>query len=140
MNPQVKKFLIPFLVADVIFFAALAFYLIPRLHHPAASGKPDIRVDLRHPESKLTEIDLVNNGSAPGPVTATVDITWPDADLVEAKALSNYVETETGRRSARFSPPTTQPAATLAPGQPIAIGWVKLTDDVPVNGEIAGKE
>jgi hypothetical protein len=140
VNPQVKKFLVPFLVADVIFFVALALYLIPRFRPSAASGKAEIRVDIRHPESKLTEIDLVNNGSASGLVTAVVDINWPDADLVEAKALSNYIETETGRRSARFSPPTTQPAATLAPGQPIAIGWVKLTDDVPVNAVIAGKE
>jgi len=96
-----------------------------------------LRVDLRSPESKLTEIDLVNDGNASGPVTAAVDVSWPDADLVDAKGLGPYGETSTGRRSERFFPLPSATPATLAPGATCAIGWVKLTDNVPVHAEIA---
>jgi hypothetical protein len=132
----VKKYLVPFLVVDLLFFAAIAFWLIyPRMRPPA--GKAVMRVELRHPENKLTEIDLVNDGNAAGAVTASVDVSWPDADLVDAKGLSQYTETDTGRRSLRFYPdPSLHAGTPLSPGEPCVIGWVKLTDDVPVHAEI----
>ena len=136
MKDGVKKFLIPFLIVDVLFMAALAVWLIrPRIR--AAVGKPDMQVQLRHPESKLTEIDLINNGNAAGPVNVSIDVSWPDADLVDAKGLSQYDQTDTGRRSLRLFPLASAAGATLSPGQTCAIGWVKLTDDVPVHAEIA---
>jgi hypothetical protein len=132
----VKKFLIPFLVVDVLFLAALGFWLIHgRIR--AAAGEPDIQVQLRHPESKLTEIDLINDGNAAGPVNVSIDVSWPDADLVDAKGLSRYDQTDTGRRSLRLSPQASGSGVTLAPGETCAVGWVKLTDDVPVRAEIA---
>ncbi len=135
MSDRVKKFLVPFLVVDILFMAALAFWLIrPRIR--AAGGKPDMQVQLRHPESKLTEIDLINNGTAIGPVNVSVDVSWPDADLVDAKGLSQFDQTDTGRRSLRLFPQASATGATLSPGQTCAIGWVKLTDDVPVHAEI----
>lgn len=138
MNPRIKTFLIPFIVVDVVFTTALIFWLVgPRMRSRAISGKPNFQVQLRHPESKLTEIDVVNNGDAAGPVNVSVDISWPDADFVDAKGLSNYGEKDTSRRSLRFSPQTGKPVTTLSPGAPCAIGWVKLTDDVPVHAEIA---
>ena len=134
MSPSAKKFLIPFIAVDLLFFAGLAIWWI---HPHLPVGKMVLRVDLRSPESKLTEIDLVNDGNASGPVTATVDVSWPDADLVDAKGLGPYGETSTGRRSERFFPQSSATPATLAPGATCAIGWVKLTDNVPVHAEIA---
>lgn len=136
MSAGVKKFLIPFIVIDSLFVAALAFWLIHRQLR-IATGRPEIHVELRHPESKLTEIDLVNGGNLAAPLTVSVDISWPDADLVDAKGLSQYIETDTSRRSLRFYPQPSLPAVMLSPAVPCAIGWVKLTDDVPVHAEIA---
>ena len=136
MNAGVKKFLIPFLLVDILFVAALAYWMIDPRIRPAA-GKPQMQVELRHPESKLTEIDIINNGTAAGPVTVSIDVSWPDADLVDAKGLLRYSETDTGRRSHRFFPQPSIAAMTLSPGQTCAVGWVKLTDDVPVRAEIA---
>lgn len=136
MSPGTKKILVPFVIVDILFMAALAtWWFRPRFHSPF--GKPEFQVQLRQPESKLTEIDLINNGTAAGSVTISIDVSWPDADLVDAKGLSNYTETDTSRRSVRFFPQPSQPVGTLSPGQPCAIGWVKLTDNVPVHAEIA---
>ena len=57
--------------------------------------------------------------------------------MVDAKGLSHYNETDTGRRSLRFFPQASASGVTLAPGETCAVGWVKLTDDVPVHAEIA---
>jgi hypothetical protein len=131
-----KKFLIPFLIVDILFMAAIAFWLIgPRIRSRMA-GKPEMQIELRHPESKLTEIDLINNGNASGPVTVSIDVSWPDADLVDAKGLSQYDQTDTGRRSLRFFPTASAAGVNLSPGETFAVGWVKLTDDVPVRAEI----
>ena len=139
MNPRVKTFVIPFVVVDTLFCAAIVFWVVyQRQHHGSIGrGKPDIHINLRHPEAKLTEIDLTNTGNAPGPLAVAVDVTWPDADLVDAKGLSQFDAMDTGRRSLRFQPQPSLHDATLPPGQPYAVGWLKLTDDVPIHAEIA---
>ena len=137
MNPRVKTFLIPFVVVDTLFLAAIVLWVVyQRQHHGSIGlGKPDIQITLRHPEAKLTEIDLSNTGDAPGALAVAVDVTWPDADLVDAKGLSQFDAMDTGRRSLRFQPQPSLHDATLPPGQPFAIGWLKLTDDVPLHAE-----
>jgi hypothetical protein len=139
VNRRVKTFVIPFLVVDTLFIAAIVFWVVYQRQRPASigQGKPDIHISLRHPEAKLTEIDLTNTGDAPGPLAVAVDVTWPDADRVDAKGLSQFDEIETGRRSLRFQPQPSLHDATLPPGQPFAVGWLKLTDDVPVHAEFA---
>jgi hypothetical protein len=137
VSPQLKKFLIPFLVVDAVFCAGVVFYVFHvRGGGSGWAGKADLRVELRHPEAKLTEIDLVNDGTAPGMVAVSVDVTWPDAEFVDAKGLSSFDEVETGRRSLRFEPEATLAGVKIEPGKPEAVGWVKLTDDVPVRAEI----
>jgi len=136
VSPGAKKFLVPFIIVDTLFFAALGFWFFHRQVTTALVGKPDFSLDIRHPESKLTEIDLINRGNGAGEINGlSIEVSWPDAELVEAKGLSQFNVTETGRRSERFflSP---SPAVSVSPGQPIAVGWVKLTDDVAVRGEI----
>jgi hypothetical protein len=137
VNAGVKKFLIPFIIVDTLFFTGLAFWFFHRQLGTALVGKPDFNLDIRHPESKLTEIDLVNRGNGPGAVNdLSIDVSWPDADLVEAKGLSQFSVSDTGRRSERFFLAPSVAAMQVTPGQPVAVGWVKLTDDVPVRGEI----
>jgi hypothetical protein len=138
VNRRVKTLLIPFVIVDALFFAAIIFWVVHQ-RHGSFAGKPDIRINLRQPESKLTEIDLTNAGNAPGPVAAAVDVTWPDADLVDARGLSQFDEVETGRRSLRFRPQPSLRDVTLPPGQPFAVGWLKLTDDVPVHAQFAAE-
>jgi len=135
LNPRVKTILIPFLVVDAIFLAVLAFWLVHRRGNSPANTV--VRIELRHLESKLTEIDLVNDGDSAGPIAISVDVSWPDADLVEARGLSQFIETDTGRRSLRFYLQPSVANVTVTPGQPDAIGWIKLTDDVPVHADIA---
>jgi hypothetical protein len=136
LNARIKSFLIPFIVVDLLCMTGLVlWFLRPRFSH--WSGKPDMQLVLRNPESKLTEIDIINNGNAAGLVTVSVDVYWPDADLVDAKGLAQYTEADTSRRSLRFSPTGPGAAPKLGPGETCAIGWLKLTDDVPVHGGIA---
>ena len=137
MSPGAKKILVPFIVVDGIFFIALAFWLIHRQRSASAppAGTPDIQVNPRHLEAKLTEIDLINNGNAPGGSDLAVDVTWTDADFVSAEGLNHYTEIVTGRRSVQFQPQTSQQNPSLTPGEHRAVGWVKLTDDVSVQAQ-----
>lgn len=135
MNPSTRKFLIPFLIVDFLFFMALAMWWF-HPHLRPSSGKMVLHVVLRKPESKLTEIDVINDGDNSGSLDAAVDVSWPDADLVDAKGLGSYDQTSTGRRSERFFLSSGHSASMLAPGATSAIGWVKLTDDVPVMAEV----
>jgi len=93
VNPGMKRFLVPFVVVDVFFCAAIGLYLWHlRGGGSGGGGKPDLRIELRHPEAKLTEIDLVNDGTGAAPLAVSVDVTWPDAEFVDAKGLSKFDE------------------------------------------------
>jgi hypothetical protein len=133
VSAAIRKFLIPFLIVDVIFCLALAaWFLRGRL-----GGKPDLQIDIRHPEAKLTEIDLINKGTGPAPLFISVDVSWPDAELVDAKGLSQFNEIDSGRHSVKFYPQPGLHDSNLAPGNTWGVGWLKLTDDVPLHAEIS---
>jgi hypothetical protein len=134
VNPALKRFLIPFLIVDALFFLILAAWL---LKGKVVGGKPDIQIETRHPEPKLTEIDLINKGTGAGPIFIAVDVSWVDADLVDAKGVSQFGEIDTGRHSVRFYPLPALKSTTLSPGSPWAVGWIKLTDDVPLHADIS---
>jgi hypothetical protein len=133
MKPGLRKYLIPFLAVDAVFVIALAGWIL----YIRPGAKPDIQLTLRHPESKLTEIDLINHGHAPGSLYLAVEASWPDADLVAATGLTQFSEIDTGRYSVRFYPDPSLQSTTLAPGQTWVVGWIKLTDDVPIQAQIS---
>ena len=137
MSPAAKKILIPFIVVDGIFFAALAVWLIHRQHGGSIlpTGKADIQIEPRPLEARLTEIDLINKGDAPGSPDFAVNVTWSDVDLVSSEGLNHYTEIDTGRRSVQFQPQPSQQNVTFAARERRAVGWVKLTDDVAVHVE-----
>ncbi len=100
------------------------------------AGKPDIQVVLRPLEAKLTEIDLLNKGNAPGSLDLAVDVSWQDADLDRTQGLAGFDEIDTGRMGVRFHPRKWPSASELSPGENRAIGWVQLTDQSPLHAEI----
>jgi hypothetical protein len=132
LSPGIRKFLVPFVIVDAVFVIALAAYFYYRFE-----AKPLMQIVLRHPESKLTEIDLVNNGRGSGSLFIAIEANWPDADLVDTKGLSQFDEIDTSRHSLRFYPQPSLQNTRLHPGESWAVGWIKLTDDVPVNAEIS---
>jgi hypothetical protein len=138
LTPRAKKVFLGLFVFDAIVIAALIYWLVyRRAKTPApAAGKPDIQVVLRHLETKLTEVDLINKGSAPGSLDVAADISWQDSDLDRAEGLAGFDEIDTGRMSARFHPHHWPSGEQLSPGENRDIGWVQLKDDAPIHAEI----
>jgi len=89
----------------------------------------NVQVQVRHVEPTLSEIDLVNSGTADGSFTSNVAVTWNDADLSDYRALPDFDEKVTGRRSLTLVPQPTLSDRPVRPGEQRAIGWVRLTDD-----------
>jgi hypothetical protein len=139
LSPRAKKvFLITF-VFDIGILAGLICWLVFRHTKnaaTAASGKPDIRINLRQLETKLTEIDLVNKGAAPGSLDLAADISWQDSDLDRAEGLAGFDEIDTGRMSVRFHPHRWPSGEQLSPGESRDIGWVQLKDDSPIHAQV----
>ncbi len=139
MTPRAKKIFLSLFVFDAVVLSALIYWLV--LHHgkiagSTATGKPDIQVNLRQLETKLTEIDLVNKGTAPGSLDLAADISWQDSDLDRAEGLAGFDEIDTGRMSARFHPHRWPSGEQLSPGESRDIGWVQLKDNSPIHAEI----
>jgi hypothetical protein len=138
VSPTARKFLLPFFVVDAIFIAAIMYWVFARPHGQASStpGKPDIQVVLRSLEPKLTEIDLLNKGDAPGSLDLAVDVSWQDSDLDRTQGLAGFDEIDTGRMSVRFHPHAWPSGFQLSPAENRAIGWVQLKDQSPLHAEI----
>ena len=129
---------IVWIVPAVILIAAVAILIYVQTHKKPP-GTPNFQIVIRHPdqESNLTEIDVVNNGNGPGAEDITIDAEWADADLVDAKALTGFDYTETGRRGARFQAQDSTKSQMLDPGGHVALGWLKLTDQSTVHADFA---
>jgi hypothetical protein len=139
VTPRAKKIFLTLFVFDAIVILALIYWLVLRHQKNAESavaGKPDIQVNLRRLETKLTEIDLVNKGTAPGSLDLAADISWQDSDLDRAEGLAGFDEIDTGRMSARFHPHRWPSGEQLSPGESRDIGWVQLKDNSPIHAEI----
>jgi hypothetical protein len=111
----------------------------PTLHSVinGITPQPKLLVATRKLEPRLSEIDLINTGDADATTAADVSVTWSDSDLDDAQALAGYQRQETGRYSQTLH--AKQPALDkpLRPGERRAIGWVRLTDDAPVQAQFA---
>jgi hypothetical protein len=139
LSPALRKILVPLFVVDAVFVVALFYWIFSHQHRKdstATTAKPDMRIELRQLEPKLTEIDLVNRGGAAGSLDLAADISWQDADLDQTKALADFDEIDTGRTSVRFHPHVWPSGAILGPGESRDIGWVKLKDDSPLHAEM----
>ncbi|MGD0540250.1 MAG: hypothetical protein ABSB33_01905 [Tepidisphaeraceae bacterium] len=139
MTPRAKRVFLILFAIDAVVLAALIYWLVFHYTKKAVSavpGKPDIQINLRHLETKLTEIDLVNKGAAPGSLDLAADISWQDSDLDRAEGLAGFDEIDTGRMSTRFHPHRWPSGEQLSPGESRDIGWVQLKDDSPIHAQI----
>jgi hypothetical protein len=127
------------MIVDAIFLAGLACWLFYRSRGsvPAAPAlTANIQIELRHLKPKLTEVDLVNNGTAPGSLDLAVDVSWPQTDLDQSQAMDGFDEFDTGRRSMQFRPQPSLRGVALPPTARREIGWIQLLDDDPINAQI----
>jgi hypothetical protein len=136
-----KQWILAIVAVDVLFITAAVWWFIGRSHPTAGPAAPppaaDVRVSVRRVRPKLMEIDLINNGNAPGPMDRNISVTWVDADLVDCQALPGFDKNENGRRSVQFHPADSASQNTLAPGGVYEVGWVQLTDDSPVQADFS---
>jgi hypothetical protein len=138
---QRKQWVLAIAAVDVVFIAVAIWWFMGRMHgaaHPA--GPPpsaDVQVNVRRVRPKLMEIDLVNNGTADGPMNRAITVTWADGDLVQSQALPGFDRSETGRRNVQFHPGEAAAQKTLAPGAVYEVGWIELTEDEPVQAQLA---
>jgi hypothetical protein len=136
LSLSTRKFLLPFLIVDAIFLVALVFWLTRPSTSPVPANSPNIQVMVHRLEPKLTEIDLINKGNAPGSLDLGVEVSWSGADLVRSEGLVGFTEIDTGRMSLRLYPRKWPSGARLSPGETQNIGWVQLTDDSAIHAEI----
>jgi hypothetical protein len=138
---QRKQWILAIVAVDLLFAVAAVWWFIGRVHPPSKpTGPPpsaDVRVTVRRVRPKLMEIDLINNGNAPGPMNRNISVSWTDADLVESQALPGFDKTENGRRAVQFHPADASSQSTLAPGAIYEVGWVQLTDESPVQADFS---
>jgi hypothetical protein len=120
----VKSKLIRILTVTGVAVALIAGETIWYLHRLAP--KPIVRVHLRSVEAQLTEIDLVNNGDADAQSTAQVTVTWDGPTAPTFSALSSYEGAIGAGNTLVFRLGASAPQGILHPGQPLAIGWIRL--------------
>ncbi len=99
--------------------------------------QPDLHVEQRYPQKDITEIDLVNIGSADA-TYGDVAVSWSDTDLADAQALTGFTCQNTDRRSLIFQHQHDLDSQRLSPGDRRAIGWVRLVDQATINAKLIG--
>lgn len=96
--------------------------------------KADISTELRHPEARLVEVDLRNQGEADGMFPRELVVRARGARMVAGDGLQGYEAVEQGvgewvlRRTV---------ADRLRPGERRMVGWVRLSEDGEVRIEIS---
>jgi len=99
-----------------------------------------MHVVLRPVETKLTEIDLANDGNDYSDGIPDVQVIWSGASLVDARGLSGFTRTDVANGNVIFHAPS--PAGSellplgIPPGDKTAVGWVRLSSDVTVNATL----
>ena len=102
------------------------------------SGKvphPELRAEVRHPDPALSEIDLVNVGTADSSQPVQLTLRWQDGRLVAADGLGGFESNEIGSNSVHFLSRNGLPP--LRPGERRNIGWVRLNSRTGVQIEVA---
>ena len=98
--------------------------------------RPVLRVQVRHAEPAMSEVDLVNDGDADGPSQVTVDLQWKDATLVAADALNGFERRESTDGRMRLGTAESPRSQCLPAGQTRTIGWMRLSKDTEVQGHV----
>jgi hypothetical protein len=127
-----KRKILTFVLVDAVLAALAGAFIFYRVRSGSTGpAKANIHVALRHVESTLTEIDLVNEGSGSGDVTSDIEAHWADAELKESAAMNGF-----DRQEARFSVTFhSEKPVSVSPGETRGVGWVKLTEDSGVSAD-----
>lgn len=90
--------------------------------------RADLRIETRHPQPELVEIDLVNQGQAGHDSRVRVGLSWHGARLVAGDGLHGFELAENRENGVEFASP--QSSLRLEAGRRLTIGWVRLDRDV----------
>ena len=93
--------------------------------------RPHLRADAVRTTAGLTDIALLNDGDADAP-PAAVTATWSTGtEVVAADPMPGYDRVDSRHGGVTFLP--VAGASHIAPGQRVAVGWVRLTTDTEVH-------
>ena len=105
--------------------AAMMAGRVPREH---------VRAAARRVEPGLVEISLVNDGELDLSSRLAVQVTWTNARMVAGDGIAGFNLADTGPGTARFQ--VDDNSFRLPAGEKRVIGWLRLSDDREVTGEI----
>lgn len=95
--------------------------------------KADIAIELRHPEARLVEIDLRNNGDGDGFFAQKLVLRAKGAKMVGGDGLQGYEAVEMAADAWELRRKNND---RLRPGERRMVGWVRLDKDVEVTVEL----
>ncbi len=103
------------------------------------SGKtPEAKLVVRAHNLKpcLHEIELINNGLADACTSVSVSVRWSDARLVASDGLGGFQSASANTNELLLHSPKTSLSSALGPGDKIAIGWIRLSDNCEVKTNV----
>ncbi|MGA3065566.1 MAG: hypothetical protein ABSF29_01835 [Tepidisphaeraceae bacterium] len=97
-------------------------------------------IRLRVVEPHLTEIDLVNRSSADQALNRDVWVTWNNGDANPAQGgLAGFDAVDSGVGTVIFRPGTTTRPTSLHAGEELAVGWIRLSSDPPLDAHFGAE-
>ncbi|MCX6898600.1 MAG: DUF3142 domain-containing protein [Verrucomicrobia bacterium] len=91
-----------------------------------------LRVEARHPQPGLVEVDLANAGDGDHAKAVQVAIRWQRARLVACDGLRGFEPNDSEAGVVKF----TRTSCRLGPGQRQTIGWLRLDKETDVRSEL----
>jgi len=97
---------------------------------------PDLQVAVTRPETRVSEIWLINVGDADAAIPGNIVATWSSAALVAADAMVGFERVSSLDATVAFRPQSQ--IHTLAPGEKRLVGWIRLDTEAEVRA-VLGK-
>jgi len=91
-----------------------------------------LRVEVRHPQPGLVEVDLANAGDGDYAKAIEVAVRWQGARLVACDGLRGFEPNDTENGVVKFS----RAACHLEPGERQTVGWLRLDKEAVVRCEL----
>ena len=101
---------------------------------------PQLAAEIRIPEPRLIEIDLVNSGTADAPIDRIIVVTWSGARFMAGDAIGGFEIADLTAGSARLAPTGRAPGGRLGPGARRMIGWLRFDGDPEAHVHVEPQE